>query len=228
MGADNLDLEQRDLLKQITGYLQQISEKISFNYGDLDHLFDQLALKRPEFQEDAIVLLRLVDNDSAYYSQDELKRLENYINTDKFKAFLSKQSFSKTVYRANSIGRIISANNLMEQIESYYPDVQLIFTDVGIIGTAIDGFDNVGAKSTKMNKINGNEDIWQITLHLDIGRVKFRCRDSWAQNWGGTGFPKGNGYQDGPDIQIPEAGTYKITLNTETGKYSFVLQEAQK
>ncbi|MFH4966112.1 hypothetical protein V8G69_14005 [Gaetbulibacter sp. M235] len=51
--------------------------------------------------------------------------------------------------------------------------------------------------------------------------MKFRCRDSWTINWGGDTFPEGKGYQDGPDIEIPEDGNYHITLNLTDKTYQF-------
>ena len=102
-----------------------------------------------------------------------------------------------------------------------HPEVKLLFKDVGIIGTAIDGFDDVGAKSTPMINTDIEKAVWEIALYLKPGAVKFRCRDSWAQNWGGSGFPEGDSGYDGGNILIPEAGNYHITLNLTESWYKF-------
>ena len=111
---------------------------------------------------------------------------------------------------------------MLKLIKDYYPEVKLLFQDVGIIGTSIDGFDDVGARSTPMVLTNEEQSIWEIELYLKKGRVKFRCRDSWAINWGGNAFPKGEAYFEGPDISIPEAGNYQIVLNLTANTYEFI------
>jgi len=66
-----------------------------------------------------------------------------------------------------------------------------------------------------------NPDLWGINIHLTTAEVKFRQDGSWAVNWGGTTFPDGIGYQDGPNIIVNEGGDYYVTLNTSTGAYQF-------
>ena len=68
-------------------------------------------------------------------------------------------------------------------------------------------------------------DIWELNIFLKAGKVKFRCRDSWSQNWGSNNFPKGVGLRDGYDIDIPEAGNYKIIFKPVTGEYEFIKQK---
>ncbi len=63
--------------------------------------------------------------------------------------------------------------------------------------------------------------IWEIDLYLKKGQVKFRCRDSWAQNWGGNAFPNGKAVMNGNDIVVDEAGMYNITLNLSELTYHF-------
>lgn len=59
------------------------------------------------------------------------------------------------------------------------------------------------------------------SITLSNAAVKFRQENSWTVQWGGDGgFPTGRGFQSGIDLEIP-AGTFSITLNRNTGAYSF-------
>lgn len=92
---------------------------------------------------------------------------------------------------------------------------------MGIIGTSLGGYDDTGGKSTPMVNSGEQDNVWETTLYLKKGTVKFRCRDSWTQNWGGTDFPTGKTLSDGPNIPVPDAGWYRIVLNLNNGTYSF-------
>ncbi len=59
-------------------------------------------------------------------------------------------------------------------------------------------------------------------MFLKKGRVKFRCRDSWAINWGGITFPKGKATNHGDDIPVTEAGNYRVLLNLTDNTYEFI------
>ena len=110
-------------------------------------------------------------------------------------------------------------------IKEYYPEVRLIYQDVGIIGTSINGFPDVGAKSTPLTNKKKDESIWEIEMFLKQGKVKFRSRDSWAQNWGGSSFPSGSAVFDGRDILVNEEGVYHISLNLDKKTYEFIKKE---
>ena len=88
---------------------------------------------------------------------------------------------------------------------------------IGVIGTALNGWDVDVDMST--------DDGITYTLSdypLTLGALKFRQNNSWSVNWGGTDFPVGTGYQNGPDIPIISASSYDITFNRITGEYTFV------
>ena len=83
--------------------------------------------------------------------------------------------------------------------------------------------------------------LWTATQTLTEGEFKFRKDDDWAINWGGehpdsvVTFPMGLASQDGPNIVIPTAGTYFISLQTTNpfageheynGDYSFSIMDA--
>jgi hypothetical protein len=95
----------------------------------------------------------------------------------------------------------------------------IVFETVGIIGTGSPtaGWDD----DTDMIKDTEDEHHWFMTsVDLFDGEIKFRAEDDWAVNWGLDSWPAGIGEQDGPNI-LSVAGTYGVTLYSNTGEYAF-------
>ncbi len=90
---------------------------------------------------------------------------------------------------------------------------------VGIIG---DATPTLWDSDTDM--VLDSADSWSITINLKAGGAKFRLDDKWDINWGAGDFPAGIGTQGGANIPIPAAGEFKVTFNSATGAYKFVVQ----
>ena len=164
-------------------------------------------------------------SDSTYYNHEDYINCIKLLQDKNFRTQLKSQRTQVSLYSLDFKVLHNDALAMLKLIKDYYPDVRLLFQDVGIIGTSIDGFDDVGARSTPMTLIDEDQSIWEIELYLKVGRVKFRCRDSWAQNWGGTSFPKGKADFEGQDISVTESGNYRVILNLTTNTYEFIKQE---
>jgi Secretion system C-terminal sorting domain/Outer membrane protein SusF_SusE len=94
-----------------------------------------------------------------------------------------------------------------------------VFSSMGLIGTATPFGD--WATDAPMEKDANNENLWKIqSIDLVDGEAKFRAEGAWTTNWGAADFPAGIGTQDGPNILVL-AGTYGVTLNSESGEYAF-------
>ena len=160
-------------------------------------------------------------DDSLYYSQDQIKKARVIINSEKYRSAI-KSIRTRTIFELATINVLLSdARSVVRKIKNYYPEVKMIYEDVGIIGTSIDGFDNMGAISTPMSERKLEPGVWETDLYLKRGRVKFRCRDSWSQNWGGNTFPEGEAHSFGGDIEVTEPGQYNIILDLNEGRYFF-------
>lgn len=158
----------------------------------------------------------------SFYSEDELNRLDEIFHSHRFRSTIKSMRSNKILQRVSPKNRIEDATSIMRLIKAYDPGIRVIYQDVGIIGTSIDGFPDVGAKSTPMSKTDEQNNIWEIEIFLKQGKVKFRCRDSWAQNWGGNSFPEGYAEHDGSDILVDQAGDYRVILDLDKNSYEFV------
>jgi hypothetical protein len=215
--------QQNEISKQIINYVNNLDFKDASLLDDLQSELKRINLPFPKvditsYNSDWIT------NDSTYYSYDDLDNALKLVESVEFRAILKTLRTKVFYQKAKTLVRYGDGISLMNIIKKQYPDVKLLFQDVGLKGTAIDGFDNVGGLSTPMVRTDSENGIWELDIYLLQGNVKFRCRDSWAQNWGNSDFPKGTGYQDGPDISIPEEGNYHVIFKPETGEYQFIKQ----
>lgn len=89
----------------------------------------------------------------------------------------------------------------------------------GIIGSATAG----GWDTETPMSFDSGENILKIKADLNEGEMKFRT-SSWDQNYGGSD-EEGVASFDGPNIAIPAAGTYNITLDFKTpGRVLYTLE----
>lgn len=225
--ADNP--EQNEISKQIVGYINQINTIDISSYSQLESSLQDLDIAFPEIDPDNIND-GWIEKGSTYYSKDDLNRLYNALKSNKLRAVL-KTLRSHLIYDIGTLFKIKSnGTSIIKSIKNYYPDVKILYKNVGIIGTSLNGYDAEGGFSTPMIETDFEKSIWEIDLLLKEGTVKFRCNDSWAQNWGADwgnidAFPKAKAISEGANIPIKEAGNYHITLNLTENTYKFIKQD---
>jgi len=215
------DLMQNEITEQIVNYVSFVNSN-----KEIEIPFDsrmKLNLQKYHIPMPKLFGINLGFDyiDSTYYSQEELKAGYNLMHSNTTSSILKtiKTEFFWEGLRLNN--SITSANNILKMIRNYYPDVKLLFKEVGIIGTSLDGFDDVGGCSTLMIQTDVINSIWEIDLFLKEGEVKFRCRDGWSQSWGGDSIPKGEAIWNGKNILVHKKGYYHITLNINELAYNF-------
>jgi len=81
----------------------------------------------------------------------------------------------------------------------------------GIVGSATNGGWDT---DTPMNVFDRNTNSLKITTDLKAGEFKFRANNNWDNNFGGNNGELSAG---GPNIAIPSAGNYTITLSFGAG-----------
>jgi len=95
-----------------------------------------------------------------------------------------------------------------------------VYTMIGMPGN-YQGWDTGANPMNAMSTVVENHDWYLKSVTYEETTLKFAADNDWAVNWGGTGFPHGQGKQDGPDIAVP-AGTYHVYFNDILGTYNFV------
>jgi hypothetical protein len=216
--------EQNGISKQIISYINRATSD-DFQIDDLVHeLIQELGIPAPKVDPDN-PNKRILTIDSTYYSKKEINMAIQLVNSDKFKATLKTARTNNIFEKATINVSYSDALSIIRMIKKYYPDARLLYEDVGIIGTSLNGFDDSGGISTPMIRTVMDKNIWEIDLFLKVGRLKFRCRDSWSQNWGGDTFPNGEAVYFGGDIPVSEAGNYHIILNLSKNSYDFIKQD---
>jgi len=141
-------------------------------------------------------------------------------------ALRTLKSNREVILNAPLANALEESNSILALIEQYNPEIHLLYNNVGIIGTAINGYDNVD--STPMTLTDVKNCVWEIDIHLKDGTVKFRSENSWTENWGTSfvysTFPKGQATFFGGDIPVTK-GQYHIILNLKQKTYEFIKQD---
>jgi hypothetical protein len=225
--SDYDNLEQNELVKQITGYLNKVKSLDSNTYDINNDILSSFLISEdlayPNMNREDLNEGWLT-NDSLYYPEEVLNKLQKDIKSNKYQSFINTYRSQKIAYKRGAQSKYNDGNSILDLIKSYYPEVRVIYENVGIIGTALQGYDDVGGKSTPMQRTNVKNSIWEAELVLKEGTVKFRCNDSWLRNWGGNyseeQFPSGSATPDGDNIPV-KAGKYHIKLNLSNYTYEF-------
>jgi hypothetical protein len=125
---------------------------------------------------------------------------------------------------AASETRIATVDALSRKIREAYPGLPLQFRDVSVVGTAVSRgtVPEIWNRSVRMQRLADSRSRWTLDSFLDAGMIKFRTGDTWDENWGGRGFPKGQLLWYGDNIVVPAAGRYRITVDLEREEYGFV------
>ena len=94
----------------------------------------------------------------------------------------------------------------------------ILLTDWGLIGDATPGGWDTDSDMT-YNVVSG---VWELTVDLVAGNIKFRANDAWDLNYGSN---NANGICDagGTDIPVAIAGNYTITLDLRGPLYRYTV-----
>jgi len=99
------------------------------------------------------------------------------------------------------------------------------YPTIALVGSATpDGWPSGAPGEIDQHVMSTTDGINYMLNSIDLvnGQAKFRQNNNWTVQWGGSpdGFPTGTGSQGGTDINVV-AGTYSVSLNRETGAYTF-------
>ena len=123
-------------------------------------------------------------------------------------------TLSTTAGNIKSVG----AGSYMVTVDMNKLSIEMTPYRFGIIGSATpNGWNDPDTKMT----LNNTTGLWEVTMPLTSGEIKFRLNGGWDVNYGGSG---GNAVAGGDNIQIAAAGTYKVTLDVSNLKYTLTKQ----
>lgn len=205
------DRQQRSLAKRLADYLLRVNNFTSDIDIDFNTLLVEKGLPRYNYYRQAL-------EDSTYYSEEQMVLASELIEDEFIRNKLKSIKFRSGIDIGGISNFETEAKSIMTTIRLMYPDVRIIFENIGIIGTALEGWDDV-AISTPM--VETEHSIFERELFLKKGEVKFRVNDSWIKNWGGDTFPDGEAIHDGKNIHIDKSGNYLVRLDLNTNTYSF-------
>lgn len=142
-----------------------------------------------------------------------------FVKLSSTESFTLKNPDDNKVYALNAGGTAIvenGTNNLVSSDNGWYK-LTVNLNDgsfaidahmYGVVGSATPNDWN--SPDTKMD-YNRKKGFWEVTTDLIVGEIKFRKNDGWAWNLGLDGTD-GKLKHDGPNIPVPVAGNYYITL----------------
>lgn len=216
------DLNQLKVTKQINSFVKNFSWITEKKELLLEPLLNKEGIPSPSLTFTFSEFNNFKGMDKSFFNQGEIDQIRSLIPTNAFQTGLRtlRASRLKTI-QLDLANTLDEANSLLQIIESYSPEVRLLYTDIGIIGSALE---TGWGQTVYMNQTDPKKSIWTIETTLNDGEIKFRSSDSWTQNWGGSSFPKGDAIYYYEDIAV-KAGHYKVTLDLENKTYQFDLLE---
>ena len=219
------DFKQLKIAKEIESYSENPYWKTSALSNQISSLFYEEEIPIPEINPGLTEFENFRYVDTTFFTKTELSKIRTLVKSHKVKVILRTLKANRLKIIEQDLRMSIQdAKSVLKSIKEYDPKVRLLYNNVGIIGTALDGYDDVGASSIPMSLTDAEQSIWETDLTLKDGTVKFRTRNSWNQNWGGIGFPKGKAIFYWENIPV-SAGNYHIILNLSEKTYEFIKKE---
>jgi len=213
--------KQSNLNKSLSSYGKAIKESYNGSRKDITSFLDELNLPYPSITFGYSALNDYQNMDSTFFDNSDIKRTLKLLESSKFQNAL-KSSRSMKFTNLIFIDDIINLTNTNKRlIQDYYPDVKLLYSDIGLVGDATQH--NNWIKNIPLTLTNESQAIWEGDLILSDGSLKFREGENWNFNWGGDAFPSGNTYSYGDNIKV-KSGSYHVILNLSEKTYEFIKQ----
>ncbi len=223
MEVDPGDLGQIQIEKQIASFMDNTIWNVRAQEGLITPILFEAGIPIPQIIKGLTNFENFKAVDTLFFKSAERARVRSLLSGDRIRTALrSLKADRQKITSINLANSLADAASVMELIRQYQPGIRLLYNEVGIIGTAIAGYD--GAPSTPMTLTDAQQCLWEADLHLKKGTVKFRTRNSWKQNWGGKTFPEGSAIYYWENIPVEE-GYYHVELNLLHKTYAFTKKE---
>jgi hypothetical protein len=212
---------QSKLSKSLSYYVN--NNKIDFSENELQTvstLLHNLNLPKPDLTFGYSAIDNYAAMDSNFFTEEQQDIVLKSISSESFQNALKSLRSQKNSFIFNIDNFMEEAKVNLNLIKSYYPKVKLFYTEVGIVGDAT----GKGWETTLLMKLTDQKlSIWEGDFELIDGGLKFRCGNTWTDNWGGYKFPEGDAIFFARNIPV-KAGKYHVILNLTEKKYQFKKQ----
>jgi hypothetical protein len=216
------NLLQSNLNKSLISYAYAVNQEYDSNLKYLTPQLEKINLPFPSINFGYSILNDYQNIDLNFFSAEEIKRAKSILADPVIQNALKSARSRKALNSIFIENNISLARTNQDAIKNYYPEVKLLYGNIGLVGDATENNnwnDNVPLKLT-----NKSEAIWEADVVLDEGSVKFRNDNNWNFNWGGVHFPEGTSLSYGENIQV-QAGKYHVVFNLSEKTYEFIRQD---
>lgn len=210
---------QSNLNKSLSSYGKGIKESYNGSRKEITSFLDELNLPYPSITFGYSALNDYQNIDTTFFNDSDIKRTLKLLENSKFQnALKSLRSikFTSLIFIDNNISL---TNTNTRLIKDYYPDVKLLYSNIGLVGDATQ--QNNWTKNVPLALTDESKAIWEGDVILSDGSLKFREGENWNFNWGGDTFPSGNSFSYGDNIKV-KAGSYHVILNLSAKTYQFI------
>lgn len=213
--------KQSNLNKSLSSYGKAINEDYKSSRYDITSLLEESNVPYPSITFSYSALNDYQNIDSTFFDESDIKNTLKLLESPKFQNAL-KSSRSIKFTNLIFIDDIINLTNTNKRlIQDYYPNVKLLYSNIGLVGDATQH--NNWTQNIPLTLTNESQSIWEGDVILSDGSLKFREGENWNFNWGGDAFPSGNTYSYGDNIKI-KSGSYHVILNLSEKTYKFIKQ----
>ncbi len=217
-----VNLKQSNLNKSLASYGNNINDNLNTNRKYVTSFLDKINLPFPSLNFGYSVLNNYQAIDTNFFSEREIELAVKLLEDPLFQNGLKSLRSRKILDSLYINDQINLAKTNLTDIRNYYPDVKLLYANVGLVGDATQN--NNWDKNITLTLTNDLESIWEADVVLENGSVKFRNGENWYSNWGGDKFPVGNIMSYGNNIPV-KAGKYHVILNLSEKTYQFIKQD---
>ena len=156
-----------------------------------------------------------------YLTNKHRRAIMNLAKSERLDLALKQMKHYLEIQSTFVLARIEFSKSIIEKIKKYNPDVKSVYKDIGILGSALNGWNGAEAKMIERASEPG---VWETTVDLKEGALKFRSENNWEVSWGGHSFPNGTAVLQGTNIDV-QKGRYQVVFDINTGEYSFDLEK---
>jgi hypothetical protein len=217
-----VNLKQSNLNKSLASYGNNINDNFSSSRKYVTPFLEKINVPFPANNFGYSVRDNYEPIDTTFFNVSEIEQAKKLLEDSLFQKALRSLRSRKALGSLYLNDQINLAKTNLTAIRNYYPEVKLLYANIGLVGDAT--LNNNWDNNINLTLTNKLESIWESDVELENGFVKFRDGNNWYFNWGGDHFPEGSILSYGNNIPV-KAGKYHVILNLSEKTYQFIKQD---